>query len=160
MNHPDSSTLLSGPAREPLRREIETRMLGPCDVALLAGAPPDLAGEAADARLARTILEDPRRYVAAARAGGTVIGIASAVRVRATGGDAVVVRGVAVARGHRRRGVGRQLLVTLLDHARASGCREARVEAAAEDVALRGLCASAGGVERAEPVVRVAFALR
>ncbi len=140
---------------------VDVRMLGPRDVPLLAGAPADLVGEAADPRLAKAILDDPRRFVAAAIAGGKVVGVASAVlSAGAHRLEGLVVRDVAVAASHRRRGVGRRLLSTLLAHARASGCREARVDAPYDDAALRRLCASAGGVEVPEPVVRVAFRLR
>lgn len=139
---------------------VDIRMLGSRDVAVLAGGPADLVGEASDPRLAKAILDDPRRFVAAAIAGGRLVGIASAVLANGTRSlDGLVIREVAVAPGHRRRGVGRRLLATLFAHARASGCREARVEAPQDDVALRRLFASAGGVELPEPVVRVAFPL-
>jgi ribosomal protein S18 acetylase RimI-like enzyme len=147
-------------APAPTGPAVEVRMLGPRDLPLLAGAPADLVGEAADPRLAKAILDDPRRFVAAAIAGGRLVGIASAVLANGTRSlDGLVLREVAVAVEHRRRGLGRRLLATLFAHARASGCREARVDAPHDDVALRRLCAAAGGIELPEPVVRVAFPL-
>lgn len=140
---------------------VDVRMLGSRDLPLLVWGSPDLVGDAADPRLAKAILDDPRRFVAAAIAGGRLVGIASAVRRSGSrGADALVVREVAVAREHRRRGVGRRLLATLLAHARASGCRAAELDVAREDEALRRLCAATGGIEVPEPVVRVAFRLR
>lgn len=139
---------------------IDVRMLGPRDLPLVAGAPPDLVGEAGDPAIAQAILADPRRFVAAAIAGGRLVGIASGVRT--SEGDArstLVLRDVAVASGHRRKGVGRRLVAVLLAHARASGCRGASIEAARDDVALLRLCAAAGAVERPDPVVRLVFPL-
>ncbi|HQU49035.1 MAG TPA: GNAT family N-acetyltransferase [Casimicrobiaceae bacterium] len=137
---------------------VDVRMLGPSDLRLLAGAPVDLAGGVADPTLALAILADPRRYVVAGMAGGRIVGIGSAAR--AERGRTLVIHGVVVAHPHRRRGLGARLLATLLEHARASGCRDACIDVEREDAALRALCARAGGNERPDPIVRVAFALR
>lgn len=139
--------------------DVRVRVLGPGDAAILA----DIAEGVLDdvgAPLAAACLADPARLLAVAIAEGRVVGIAAGVRSASDGRPAgLVVSDVAVTPGLRRRGVGRQLLAALLARARALGCREAHVDAARDDLAVRRLCAAAGGREIPDPVVHVTFAL-
>ena len=135
---------------------ISVRMLGATDVALFDDDPTGFI-DGIDAGVAAALLDDPSRHVAIAIAGGHIVGVAFALQRE---GRELVVADVAVAPSHRRRGVGRRLLAALLERGRAVGCREASVEAAHDDAALRALCAAAGGVEETPARVRVAFALR
>jgi ribosomal protein S18 acetylase RimI-like enzyme len=135
---------------------IAVRMLRHDDLARLGAAHASLAA-GIDARAAAALLDDPSRHAAVALDGACIVGLALARRDAGTG--ALVVADVAVAPSHRRRGVGRRLLQTLLDHGRALGYGAATVEADRDDVAARRLCAAAGGVEVPEPRVRVAFPL-
>ncbi|CAG0970416.1 L-2,4-diaminobutyric acid acetyltransferase [Burkholderiales bacterium] len=140
--------------------DIDVRVLGPADAALLERVADGLIPDDVDSPLAAAFLADPRRVLAVALAGGRVVGIATGIRSSSAGTPAGLdVRDIAVAPALRRRGVGRRLLAALLEHGRALGCREARADAGRDDVAVRRLCASAGGREVPDPVVRVTFAL-
>ena len=138
---------------------IVVRMLGPGDAPLLDDADVGIAGYGLDASSAAASLADPHRLLAAALAGDRVVGVALAIREGARHAPGLVLVDVAVVAEHRRRGVGRRLVVALLARGRALGCTHARAEAGRDDIALRRLLAAAGGVEVAEPVVQVSFEL-
>ena len=137
---------------------LTVRMLRRDDLPRFDAADPTLA-TGVDARAAAALLADPERHAAVALARGRVVGVALAWQRPGPDAPVLVVADVAVAPSHRRRGVGRRLLQTLLAHGRAMGCGEATVETDRDDVAARALCAAAGGVEVLEPRVRVAFPL-
>lgn len=138
---------------------IVVRLLSPGDSPLLETADSALL-DGVDARAVSTLLGDPRRHVAIALAGSRVVGVAFAShQPRARRAPELVVGDVTVAPSHRRRGVGRRLLALLLAHGRVLGCSEASAEAERGNEAMRRLCAGMGGVELAEPTVRVSFPL-
>ena len=138
---------------------IVIRLLACDDLARLDTADGELLRDV-DPRVATAWLGDPRRHVAIALAGARVVGIAFAShRFRARGAPELVVGDVTVASAYRRRGVGRRLLALLLARGRSLGCREAVAEAERDNAAMRRLCAGMGGVELAEPTVRVSFPL-
>jgi aminoglycoside 6'-N-acetyltransferase I len=137
---------------------LTVRMLRRDDLARLDAADASLAA-GLDARAAEALLDDPSRHAAVALDGASIVGLALATREPGGRSPILVVADVAVAPSHRRRGVGRRLLETLLAHGRATGCGEATVETDRDDAAARALCAAAGGVEIPERRVRVAFPL-
>ena len=138
---------------------IVIRLLASDDLARLDTAEGELLRDV-DPRVATAWLGDPRRHVAIALAGARVVGIAFAShRLRARGAPELVVGDVTVASAYRRRGVGRRLLARLRAHGRSLGCGEAFAAAERDNAAMRRLCAGMGGVELAEPTVRVSFPL-
>ena len=149
------------PGRDPsIGTPVVVRLLAPGDEVLLDGADAALVDEGVDRRAIGRLLGDPRRHVAIALDGMRIVGIAfGAHQSRGRRMPEHVVGDVRVVPSHRRRGVGRRLLALLLGHGRAIGCALATVEAERDDAAMRRLCAGMGGVEQAEPVVRVAFPL-
>ena len=62
-----------------------------------------------------------------------------------------------MAPSHRRLGIGRLLLDTLLEHGRTLGCTEAWLGTEEDNVAARRLYESAGG--QAEPFILYSFPL-
>ena len=151
------------PERDPsIGTPVVVRLLAPGDEALLDGADATLVDEGVGRRRGPIgrLFGDPRRHVAIALDGTRIVGIAfGAHQSRGRRMPELVVGDVRVEPAHRRRGVGRRLLALLLGHGRAIGCALAAVEAERDDAAMRRLCAGMGGVEQAEPVVRVAFPL-
>ena len=67
-------------------------------------------------------VRDGTRYYAVARAGREVVGYAGLWFVPDPDGDQAHVTNIVVADGHRRRGVGRRLMLHLAERAIATGC--------------------------------------
>jgi ribosomal protein S18 acetylase RimI-like enzyme len=133
---------------------VDVRLLAPGDLALLEAA-------GVDAAVAVPLVADPARHVAIALDGERVVGVAFGIERRGAGDDRELeVCDVSVIASHRRQGVGRRLLDTLLERGRAVGCRTARAEAARDDIAALRLVRGAGAVEVPEPLVRLALPLR
>ena len=111
-------------------------------------------------------LEDPGgTYVALwiALAGGEVAG---SVALRDLGDDAYKLKRMYLLPAHRGRGLGRRLLATALDWARANDARVVRLDTAEGMVAARRLYESAGFVQLPDPELprqgqqRLAYELR
>ncbi|MGZ8691461.1 MAG: GNAT family N-acetyltransferase [Gaiellaceae bacterium] len=91
-------------------------------------------------------LDDPAATYAAlwiATAGGDVAG---SVALRDLGGDAYELKRMYLRSAHRGRGVGKRLLATALDWARANRARVVRLDTTERMVAARTLYESAGFV--------------
>jgi putative acetyltransferase len=91
-------------------------------------------------------LEDPAATYAAlwlAIVGGKVVG---SVALRHLGGDAYELKRMYLGSAHRGRGVGKRLLATALDWARANHARSVRLDTTEQMVAARYLYESAGFV--------------
>lgn len=89
-------------------------------------------------------LEDPAATYAAlwlAIVGGKVVG---SVALRHLGGDAYELKRMYLGSAHRGRGVGKRLLATALDWARANHARSVRLDTSERMVAARHLYESAG----------------
>jgi ribosomal protein S18 acetylase RimI-like enzyme len=139
---------------------VIVRLLGPADAALLDAAGTDVFDRPPQPALVREFLDDPRHHVAAAIAGGRIVGFASAVHyVHPDKPAQLFVNEVGVADSHRRRGLAGRLLGVLLEHGRALGCREAWVATEPDNQAARALYGSAGGREHAERFVMFTFPL-
>jgi acetyltransferase len=115
--------------------------------------------EVSPALLKLLVEGDPRTHVAlAAFAGGAVVGEARYVR-QGEGGEFAI----AVADGWRRRGVGKRLFHTLLEHARRDGLRRLDGEVLAWNQAMLGFVEQQGFRVRFHPedarLVRIDLAL-
>src|SRR4051812_19786086 len=107
---------------------IEARMLGPGDESVLDRVAPDVLDRGIRPELVREFLADARHHIAVALDGSVVVGMASAVDyIHPDKPRELWINEVGVAASHRRRGVAKELLRVLLDHARRLGCREAWV---------------------------------
>ena len=137
----------------------EIRMLGPDDIAVLGHVAPDVFDGPLDPELTAEFLSDARHHMAVAIDDGVVVGMASGVHyVHPDKPAELWVNEVGVAPTHHGRGLGRQLMRALLDHARTLGCIEAWVLTHRENAAARRMYAAAGGMEADSPLL-IAFAL-
>lgn len=106
-----------------MARDISIRLLGPGDEALLEAAHEDVFDHKVVPALARAFLADPRHHIVAAIDDGLIIGSATGVDYfHPDKAPELFVNEVAVAAGHQRRGIARELLRALLGHARTLGC--------------------------------------
>ena len=137
---------------------IEIRLLRADDLAVLERTADGVFDAPVQERLAREFLMDARHHLAVAIDDGVVVGMASAVDYIHPDQEAQLwINEIGVAPTHQRRGIGRLLLDSLLDHGRALGCTEAWLGTEEDNVAARRLYESAGG--KAEPFVLYSFPL-
>jgi aminoglycoside 6'-N-acetyltransferase I len=136
------------------------RVLGPDDSAVLERIAPEVFDGPVDARWSAEFFADPRHHLAVAIEDGVVVAMATAIHyVHPDKAPELWVNEVAVAPTHQGRGIGRQVLTTLLEHAKTLGCREAWLLTSADNTAARRMYAAAGGREEDEPPVMVTFDL-
>ena len=139
---------------------FSVRLLGPADAALLAGADPELFDRPVDARWSAEFLGDPRHHIVVALVEDRVVGSATAVHhVHPDQAPALCIVEVAVAHTHRRRGVARAMMETLLAHGSTLGCTTAWVGTENDNAAARALYSAAGGTLDADAFVTYSFAL-
>lgn len=136
-------------------------LLGPGDARILERVAPEVFDRALDARLTAVFLADPRHHLAVSLDEDTVVGFASAVHyVHPDKPAQLWINEVGVAPSHRRRGIGRDLLRTLLRTGAALGCREAWVLTQPDNEAALGLYRAVGGVEAPGGSVMLSLPIR
>ncbi len=134
--------------------EVEVRLLGRGEIAVLERVAADVFDQPIDPRWAGEFFADPRHHLAVALRAGEVVGMASALHyVHPDKPPTLWVNEVGVSAALQRRGIGRRLVQTLLAHARELGCFEAWVGTELDNAAARGLYASLGGQEAAMVMV-------
>src|SRR4051812_37588311 len=110
------------------RMDIEVKVLGPEDRAMLDHVGPDVFDRGIDPGLAAEFLSDPRHHLVVAIDVGVVVGFASGVHyVHPDKPAELWINEVGIAESHRGRGIGKRIMVAMLEHARTLGCREAWV---------------------------------
>ncbi len=133
-------------------------LLGPGDQARLKDVLPEVFDLPVRDGLAREFLEDPRHHLAVATYEGRVVGFASAVHYLHPDKDPELwINEVGVAPGHRGQGLGKKLLLALLQLAGELGCREAWVLTERENGAAMQLYGSLGGVQAPTDSVMFSF---
>jgi GNAT superfamily N-acetyltransferase len=137
---------------------VLVRVLGPEDGDVLANVAGGVFDQEVWPERSAEFLGDPRHHLAVAIEDGVVVGMASGVHyVRPDKAPELWINEVGVAPTHHRRGIGRQLLESLLDRARTLGCTEAWVLTDADNIAARALYTGAAGVE--SPALMYTFPL-
>lgn len=138
--------------------EVEIRLLGPADAAVLDRVADGVFDEPVRADLTRAFLADARHHLVVALDAGVVVGMASAVDyVHPDKPPQLWVNEVGVAPSHRRRGIARRLMAALFARGRALGCAEAWLGTEHDNGPARALYAGLGGA--AEPFVLYSFSL-
>lgn len=139
---------------------VETRILQAGDHALLMNVAPEVFDNDLDARLTREFLLDDRHHIAVAIDNGQVIGFASGVHYIHPDKPAEMwINKVGVADTHQGRGIGKAIMKTMLEHARALGCVNAWVLTERSNKAAMALYTSTGGRESAPDEVMLTFPL-
>jgi aminoglycoside 6'-N-acetyltransferase I len=113
-----------------------------------------------DTALTQEYLAAPHSHLAVAVEGGIVVGMASAVDyIHPDKPRELWVNEVGVAATHRRRGVAKQLLGALFEHARRLGCWQVWVLTNRSNASAMRLYVSAGGVMDTDDTVMFEFDL-
>jgi ribosomal protein S18 acetylase RimI-like enzyme len=137
---------------------IEVRLLGSQDSDVLQHVADDVFDGPVDAVWCREFFDDARHHLAVAIDDGAVVGMVSAVHyVHPDKAPQLWINEIGVASSHRRRGIARQLLDTILAHGRTLGCTEAWLGTEESNVPARALYRGAGG--KAEPFTLYSFPL-
>jgi len=98
------------------------------DAHLFRSVEPGVFDSPIDPLLLSEFLNDPRHHIAIAHDDGLIVGFVSALDyVHPDKPRELWINEVGVAAPYRRRGVGKELMTRLLEHARALGCKEAWV---------------------------------
>ena len=140
---------------------IEIRILRRGDAAILDHVADDVFDDPIVLKTAQEFLGDPRHHLAVAVDEGTVIGFASGVHYEHPDKPhpEFWVNEIGVAETHHRRGLGKALMNSLLDVARALDCREAWVLTERNNGPAMRLYQSIGGEEAPDEVVMFTFHL-
>jgi aminoglycoside 6'-N-acetyltransferase I len=136
------------------------RMLQANEEGLLAHAAPEVFDYAVRPQRAREFLADPRHHIAVALEDDVIVGFVSAVHyVHPDKSTELWINEVGVAPSHRKRGLAKKMMQTMLEHGRALGCEVAWVLTDTDNAAARALYASVGGEELSQNTVHVEFTL-
>ena len=127
------------------------KRLTSADEAAFARIAGDLFDSPVDPALAREFLTDPRHHIAVAIDDGVMVAFASGVHyVHPDKAPQLFVNEVAVAPTHRQQGLGKAVLLELLEAGRENRCTEAWVLTDDENPAALALYAAAGGIDGAD----------
>lgn len=106
-------------------------------------------------------LQDSRHTLALALLGDNIVGMASGFYYIHPDKDTqLFVNEVAVLEDHQRQGIGRALVMHLLDQARQAGCREAWIATEASNTPARKAFVAAGGKEAPYAVSLITYELQ
>lgn len=125
---------------------IEVRVLYEPDLVVLERVAEGVFDNPINCGFAAEFLADPRHHLAVAIDDGVVVGFASGVHyIHPDKASQMWINEVGVAPTHRRRGLAKAVLLTLLDVARSCRCAEAWVLTDTHNPAAVSLYKSLGG---------------
>ncbi|HEX5244276.1 MAG TPA: GNAT family N-acetyltransferase [Tepidisphaeraceae bacterium] len=140
---------------------IEIKVLRKSDRNTLSNVARGVFDNAINLKSTLEFLRDPRHHMAVALENGLVVGMASAVHyVHPDKAPELWINEVAVAKTHRRQGVGSALVAQLLEIGRRHGCVEAWVLTEQNNRAAIRLYSSQGGKRAPKDPVMFTFRLR
>ena len=123
------------------------RVLGAHEAGVLANVAPDVFDNPIDPRWCAEFFADPRHHLAVAIDGDRVVGMASAVHyVNPDKAPQLFINEVGVTPTHAGQGIGRQLVMTLVEHGRRIGCNEAWVLTSPTNEAAQRMYRAAGAI--------------
>jgi GNAT superfamily N-acetyltransferase len=134
---------------------IEIKVLGGHDAGILKNVAPAVFDDPIDPHMTDAFLCDPRHHLAVAVEDNVVVGFVSAVHYvhPDKARPELWINEVAVAPTHRGRGLGKDLLHSILETARGIGCAEAWVLTDRSNIAAMRLYSSSGGTEPSDHVM-------
>ena len=139
---------------------MDIRLLGPRDAAVLTRVASGVFDHDPVPELTEEFLLDDRHHLVVAIDDGVVVGFVSAVHyVHPDKPTELWINEVAVAASHQRRGLGRQLLRTMLQAGVELRCREAWVLTNRSNTSAMRLYSSVNGGEDPEDTVMFTFRL-
>jgi aminoglycoside 6'-N-acetyltransferase I len=131
------------------------------DAHILANTVPGVFDNAVDPQLVVEFLNDPRHHIIVAIDASQVVGFISAVHYINPDKPAELwLNEVSVAPSHQNRGIGRQMLETMLSLGRELSCSCAWVLTDTQNTAAMRLYEAAGGVAEPKPSVLFEFPLK
>ena len=137
---------------------VLVRVLGSEERHILDTVAPDVFDNDVDPRWCAEFFADPRHHVVVAIDGNAVVGMATGVHyVHPDKPPELWINEVGVAPTHEGRGLGRQLVSTLVAHGASLGCREAWVLTSPDNEPAQRMYRAAGSVEPAEPCVMFTY---
>jgi len=142
---------------------VSIKVLHSGDEQVLMTVAPEVFDNPVDPDLTREFLADPRHHIVVAIDDGRVVGFASGLHyVHPDKPPELWVNEVGVAPTHRRRGLGRAVVLALFEVARTHRCTGAWVLTDRDNAAAKALYGSVGGIEGqdglSESMVGYAFA--
>lgn len=148
-------------ATAPICPAIEIKVLRQGDRSILSNVARGVFDFDINLKSTLAFLRDPRHHMAVALENGIVVGMASAVHyVHPDKAPELWINEVAVAKTHRRQGVGSALVARLLEIGRKHGCVEAWVLTEQDNRAAIRLYSSQGGKRAPRDPVMFTFRLR
>ena len=134
------------------------RVLGTDEAHVLDRVADGVFDDPVDPRWCAEFFADSRHHIAAAIDDDVVVGMATGVHyVHPDSPPELWINEVGVAPTHERRGLGRRLVATLVDHGMSLGCREAWVLTSPTNEPARRMYRAAGLLERDEPSLMFTF---
>ena len=140
---------------------IAIRLLGPHEAPVLDNVAPDVFDYPIDPRWCAEFFADPRHHLVVALDGDVVVGMASGVHyVHPDKPPELWINEVAVAPTHHGQGIGRQVVATLVAHAKAIGCYEAWVLTSPTNEPAKRMYRAAGAIPEEELSVMFTYQMR
>ncbi|MEZ5660664.1 MAG: GNAT family N-acetyltransferase [Burkholderiaceae bacterium] len=140
--------------------DITIHLVDPACASLLDRVDDDVFDHAVRPELLREFLESSSNVLVVAVAEGLVVGMATGIAyVHPDKPLSLFINEVGVSARHRQRGIGRRLVVAVLEWACARGCVEAWVATEGGNIAARSLYLSTGAVQDEEPAVVYVYPL-
>jgi aminoglycoside 6'-N-acetyltransferase I len=139
----------------------EIKLLGPSDSRVLNNVAEDVFDDPMVEAATREFLNDPRHRLVVALDNDTVVGFVSAVIYLHPDKPApeIWVNEIGVAPSHQRQGIGKALMLKILDTAKQAGCTEAWVLTERGNLPAMAMYKSTGGEESLPDPVMFTFKL-
>lgn len=133
---------------------VEIQLVGPHNASLLGRVAPDVFDHAVQPDLLREFLDNPMNHLAVAVLDGSVVGMVSAIKyVHPDKPLQMFINELGVASTHRRLGIGRKLMESILEHGKRLGCTEAWVGTEVDNEAALALYRSTGSPIQEQAVI-------
>lgn len=137
-----------------MQEEVEVRLLGPDELAILEQVDPDVFDNPVRLDLAAQYLANPNNLLAVAIQAGEVVGMASAITyVHPDKPLSMFINEVGVSEKLQGQGLGKRLMSALLQQGHTLGCTEAWVATDESNGAARAFYTSVAGEEDPERAV-------
>lgn len=132
----------------------------PENAALLESVEDDVFDNPLNREFLREYLRAPSSALFVALVDGQVVGMATGITYgHPDKPRSLFINEVGVSARHHRRGIGTQLIASLLAWGRSKGCEEAWVATEIDNTAARQLYRSTGGIEEQQPAVVYVYSL-